>query len=319
MTEVTNTPTPILSNTPRALTIGRQAGRDWLTADKHAEGGDARATFAMFLALNDCIRFTAVIPGKDGDVGESHTFDLEAFGVEPKRKDGKRDSTLVSARYTAIAQEMFGLSEADNAIVQRIRRAYNMAVYISAQLDTLSEEDADKALPLVDLVTRKRARHGETVQIAFLTVPQFILFNEMDKTLKLNDQQRERLTAMRLFPVELDGSSMPGVPVRQSLRAISARADTAGGRGKRGNGGSDDASKANATFISAVTFLDKLTREYASPEGVPSVDLSKARRVDLFVLQARIASIFAEQPLSDEERAELNRRETKPEQAKKVA
>lgn len=303
------------SNISRAVIIGRQAGRDMLNETKNSESGMARATLSIVYAIRDELTFSAVIPGKDGAIGEAHPFNFTDFAKEPKKADGKRDTVMVSARYTAIAQDLFGIAEADNAVTQRIRVAHSMASFIEAQLARLDDAQAEEAVPLVDLVTRKRARHGETVQIAFLQVPQFILFDEDDKALKLNEQQRAFLKRSRLFPVELDGSTMPGIPVKQSLRALSQRADIASGKRTAQQRQQD----VGAQLTASLALLDQLTRQWTSEEGEAEVALSKHRRVDLFIMQVRLARMFAADPLTDEETAEMNRRSADNAKDKKAA
>lgn len=293
------------NNQPKCFAIGKQAGKDMTQATKHSESGDARAVYAIFLAHNEDVEFTATVPGKDGDLGESYQFTIKDMLTEPKTEAGKRDTKQISARYNAIANQLFEIAEADNPIVQRIRRALTLAIYLDNAIATVKDEtDAAEALSRVGLVERRRQRHGSMVQIAFLTVPQFALFNAADPKLKLNEQQQERINLLKYSCVELDGSTMPGVPVRQSLRELTNMADIASGKRAARNAADSSARQ----FSTAITFLAKNVGEMLKPEGEPVVALSKARRLELFLLQSQLAALFADEPLTDDEKAELDKR-----------
>lgn len=296
------------SNLPTCFAHGRKAGEDIRNATRFGESGDARATLALHLAIEEDVEFVAFIPQKDDEPSERVVFRVLDLitNPEPKQEGGvKKDLPLIRARNQSICLNLFGLGEADNAFMSKFRRSLALAGFIQHMLADLPEAQRMAALSCIGLQTRKRVRHGESLSIAFLTVPTFMLFDPADKALKLNEQQQAQCKALAMFPVELDGSQYMGVKgVNQSLNYIRARADAVAGRGRNaGNTGERPARQLSAS----VAFLDALITETVKDDGQPVVAMNSKRRLELFLLGQRIAAMFAAEPLSESEQEELNK------------
>jgi hypothetical protein len=303
-----------LNNQPEAFVIGRTAGSNWKDAQRYGEGGDARAILALLLAIEEDVDFVGVIPGKDGAEGERFNFNILDLNTTPVAENGKKDTPRITARNNAVASQLFGLGEADNAFMSRFRRALLCANYINTQLSGI-EGEANHALAraAIDIVQRKRSRSGVDVMIAFLTVPAFMLFDPKSPEHALNEQQIKFWEHARYMACELDGSALAGVKkVNQSLTALRTRADVV--INKRGTGRNNKPDPV-VSFRASVAMIATNVGEMLKEDGEPKVALSPSMRLELFLLQQRLASLFAADPLSEEEQEALKKAQVQSEAA----
>lgn len=304
-----------LSNQPRAFALGLQAGKDFRTAGKASESGDARAVVALTYSHWDGDEYIAVLPGKDGDVGESHTFSIADLRRDPIGADGKVDGKLKKARLDTVVATLFGINEPEPRTMQSIRRAMAVSAFLCDTIARIEdEEQMMDAMDSVELIKRRVRRNGDQVEIAFLAVPQFCLFDPADKALKLTEKQIEQNNKRAFDQVELDNTDFTGVAgVRSSLRTLARRADAAAGRGAGSNNRTE--ATPETQFTTSITFINNVLRYWSDPEGGAdkrhekfAASLSTARKLDLFILQTQIAAVLAADPLTDEEKAQLDKR-----------
>lgn len=312
-----------ISNEPEAFTIAKRAMKDAADGKKNELSAEARMTYAIFRAYNEEIEFLAVIPSGDAATREpAKPFTLaDMLPSAPKpQREGKDDNVLIGARKLSLAQTMFGMTDVTPAWQQMLSRALPIAEHIDATIAKLKDDDAAAAMKALALGEYVDTSFSHARKVVCVTAPLCLFLPPDLKTLTyLTQEQREIIHQLRFMPYKIDGKALT-LPTGQRLKigevnvsaSLSRLRDANEERLARGRYAPDYAAKqAKAAFNGAIETLNSyavtvLTTDEA-PRNLPA--LTKTDRLNLFVMSQRIASLFAADPLSEEERELLNARE----------
>lgn len=281
--------TPENNNNSRFVEIGRKASASWLDASVKGEGGDAMAVEALYIAARVCT-FTAVV--NEGSSAEPelvrYDFDLSDLRNEPRNADGSVDGKMKTARTVAIADRVFGLSELDNASKQRIRRATDLALYLSERHSQMDDEDYFKA---VATRTVKMKHAGTEKMTTCLVVPHGAIFAPPAED--ADDEEKQYYERNKDAPQTLHGRD------KASLRELAKRAKPA--KSTRDSNGSRE-KDAGKSFNDSVAFVSAIMAQAINPEAEETdLAFSEEQRVALFTLSQQIAAYFSADPLEEEE------------------
>lgn len=315
------------SNVPVSFQYAREALKNMADSKAKGESAEAQMVYAMHLALDEEQSFLAIMPGKDGDVGrEAVRFDVSTLIRQPQpEREGKRDTQLISARYEALATDMFALTEATNALKQMISRALPIVEYIDDAIAALDDESAALALAALDMEEVTSSPLGKVKKVTCVTVPRFLLIPDVSVLDALTPKQVALEKTRDYDPIQLDGSAVNiagkpakvnGKGIRASLAQLRDMSEAFKQRGRYAP--NYEQTRRKQEFNNGVSAITSYAATVLGTDEAPFT-LNKNERLNLFVLATRIAAIFATDPLSEEERKMLDEREAQRKRSEEEA
>jgi hypothetical protein len=278
-----------ISNNANVSELGRKAAEQWTIAGSAGDGGDAIATHALYLAAFTMTFKAEVNRGSKAEPEiEVVEFELADVRNDPRNNDGTVDMKLKSARTVAIAETVFGISELDNAIKQRLGRAVKMALYLWDRYQ--KEEDFAS---LVSTRTVKTRHGGRDKMTTCLVVPNEAIYPEPAED--ADEEDKARYQQLRRTPKTLNGKDKASL-AELGKRANPPKAQRAAGENKTDKG---------ATLLASIAFTRAIVQQNANSDADESeVGLSETLRRELFALAQDIAAYFAVDPMEDENEEE---------------
>lgn len=274
-------------NNTLAIEIGRKASTAWNEASKYGDGGDAMATHALFIAYRTMTFNAQVNRGTKAEPEIEHvSFDLAEYDVDPHNNDGTVDTKLKAARTVAVAEQVFDLSDLDNASKQRISRASKMALYLARKY---ADDDDDTYFARVSTRSVHVQRAKGKSMTTCLVVPEGAIYAEPAED--ADDEVKRRYKKMVDEPRTLNGKD------KASLAELSKRANPP--KATRAAGDNKDK---GATLVASIDFVTAIVMQNANPEADESdVALSNEVRRKLFKLASEIANYFTLDPMEEDE------------------
>lgn len=274
----------------QAQEIGRKAASNWNEAGKYGDGGDALATHALFIAFRTGMFQANVNRGTKAEPEiETVSFELNDVDSDPRNVDGSVDGKLKTARTVAIAEQVFGVVDLDNAFKQRLARCIKLALFLGRKYAHLDDEEYFKAVA-TRVVKVARANGGNMTTC--LVVPHEAIFAEPAED--ADEEDKAYYERNRMAPKTLNGKD------KASLAELSRRANPP----KAARAAGDNKDK-GASLVASIDFVNAIVMQNANPDADETdVALSSELRRKLFGLASNIAAYFAIDPLEDEEGSE---------------
>lgn len=265
----------VITNNEAAITFGKDAAKNWATAQSKGDAGDALATCALYLA-HYTMTFTATVARKGSDIDETVDFTVADLATPLFNADGSKDIKAMAARTATLAKRVFEIDTLNNAIKTRLSRCIERAIYLANAIGDV-DDFADKV----------------TIKANKLVVP-YGLVHEAPVVGVDSDNEIAIHDAMKDKAVSLDGKN------GNSLAELSKRA-----RPKatpRAAAATDDKSKA-ASLAESVKFVHAIMLQQIDPSADETdVALSSDLRRMLFELQTTVAAYFTVDPIEGEEK-----------------
>lgn len=256
--------------------FGIEAARRWTLSNQHKEAGDANAIVALVQA-DRCMTFNATVERKKEDTAEEFEFSIVEC-VEPYwNNDGSKDTRKMAARTSALALQLFGISELTNANKQSLSRCLKAAVYLIVQLRGMTDEQ------LLEAVTLKNGK---------LVAPYGLVKAEPKEDASDND--KAIFEAMKDKPLVLDGKD------GASLAELGRRANP-----PKTNRAAGEQKDKGASFTASLSYVSAVVAQWNNPDGESDAAPSKEIERQLFQLAQQIASYFEANPIGEEEEEQI--------------
>lgn len=263
----------VITNNDAAITFGKDAAKNWATAQSKGDAGDALATCALYLA-HYTMTFTATVSRKGSDIDETIDFTVADLASPLFNADGSKDIKAMAARTATLAKRVFEIDTLNNAIKTRLSRCIERAIYLANAIGDV-DDFADKV----------------TIKANKLVVPYGLVHEapvegvDSDNDIAVHDAMKDKL-------VSLDGKN------GNSLAELSKRA-----RPKATPRAATAPANKGDSLVESVKFVHAIMLQQIDPAADETdVALSSDLRRMLFDLQVTLGAYFVADPIEGEEK-----------------